>query len=96
MLLNYRATFEDVEGRAVEAEDYVTVDLKAVENADNFAAEGRMLIAGSDSNPKEFNEALIGANVDDVKTVTWTGRGRGGRGGRDPHRRGHRQGHQGP
>ena len=27
---------------------------------------------GSDSNPKEFNEALIGANVDDVKTVTWT------------------------
>ena len=31
-----------------------------------------MLIAGSDSNPKEFNEALIGANVDDVKTVTWT------------------------
>lgn len=72
MLLNYRATFEDVEGRAVEAEDYVTVDLKAVENADSFAAEGRMLIAGSDSNPKEFNEALIGANVDDVKTVTWT------------------------
>ena len=72
MLLNYRATFEDVEGRAVEAEDYVTVDLKAVENADNFAAEGRMLIAGSDSNPAEFNEALIGANVDDVKTVTWT------------------------
>ena len=52
MLLNYRATFEDVEGRAVEADDYVTVDLKAVENADNFAAEGRMLIAGSDSNPK--------------------------------------------
>ena len=52
MLLNYRATFEDVEGRAVEAEDYVTVDLKAVENADNFAAEGRMLIAGSDSNPR--------------------------------------------
>lgn len=72
MLLNYRATFEDVEGRAVEADDYVTVDLKAVENADNFAAEGRMLIAGSDSNPKEFNEALIGANVDDVKSVTWT------------------------
>ena len=72
MLLNYRATFEDVEGRAVEAEDYVTVDLKAVENADNFAAEGRMLIAGSDSNPAEFNEALIGANVDDVKSVTWT------------------------
>ena len=33
MLLNYRATFEDVEGRAVEADDYVTVDLKAVENA---------------------------------------------------------------
>ena len=58
MLLNYRATFEDVEGRAVEAEDYVTVALNAVENAD--------------SNPKEFNEALIDANVDDVKTVTWT------------------------
>ncbi len=31
-----------------------------------------MLITGSDSNPKDFNEALMGANVDDVKTVTWT------------------------
>lgn len=28
MLLNYRATFEDVEGRCRRGEDYVTVDLK--------------------------------------------------------------------
>ncbi len=57
MLLNYRATFEDVEGRAVEAEDYVTVDPQGCRERRQLAAEGRMLIAGSDSNPAEFNEA---------------------------------------
>ena len=71
MLLGYHATFEDVEGRAVEGEDYVTVDIKDVKNAEQFAGEGRLLSMGTGNLPKEFDEALIGANVDDVKTITW-------------------------
>ncbi len=72
MLLSYHATFEDVEGRAVEADDYVTVDIKNVKDAENVEGEGRLLAMGADNMPKEFDEALLGANVDDVKTVTWT------------------------
>ncbi len=71
MLLGYHATFEDVEGRAVEADDYVTADLEDVKGAEQFAGEGRLLAVGNDNLPKEFSEALLGANVEDVKEVTW-------------------------
>ncbi len=71
MLLGYHATFEDVEGRAVEADDYVTADLEDVHDAAQFAGEGRLLAMGSEGLPKEFDEALIGANVDDVKEISW-------------------------
>ena len=75
MLLGYHATFEDVEGRAVEGEDYVTVDMKDVKNAEQFAGEGRLLAMGNGSLPKEFDEGLVGMNVDDIKTITWTPEG---------------------
>ena len=71
MLLGYHATFEDVEGRAVEADDYVTADLEDVKGAEQFAGEGRLLAVGNDNLPKEFSEVLLGANVEDVKEVTW-------------------------
>ncbi len=71
MLLGYHATFEDVEGRAVEAKDYVTCDLEDVKGAAQFAGEGRLLAMGGEGMPKEFDEALLGANVDDVKEITW-------------------------
>ena len=71
MLLGYHATFEDVEGRAVEADDYVTADLEDVKGAEQFAGEGRLLAVGNDNLPKEFSEALLGANIEDVKEITW-------------------------
>lgn len=75
MLLGYHATFEDVEGRAVEGEDYVTVDMKDVKNAEQFAGEGRLLAMGTGNLPKEFDEGLTGMNVDETKTITWTPEG---------------------
>ena len=71
MILSYSASFEDVEGRAAQAEDYLTVDIEDVKDAAEFTGEGRMLVLGNDSLPKEFNEALIGANIDDAKEISW-------------------------
>ena len=71
MLMGYHATFEDVD-RAVEASDYVTVDIKNVANADSLAGEGRMIAMGSGSLPKEFDEGLLGMSKDETKTISWT------------------------
>ena len=71
MLMGYHATFEDVE-RGVEAADYVTVDIKNVANAEALAGEGRMIAMGSGNLPKEFDEGLMGMNVDETKTISWT------------------------
>lgn len=71
MLMGYHATFEDVE-RAVEDTDYVTVDIKDVENAEALAGEGRMFAIGSGNQPEEFNEGLKGMNIGETKTITWT------------------------
>ena len=74
MLMGYHATFEDVD-RAVEASDYVTVDIKNVANADSLAGEGRMIAMGSGSLPKEFDEGLLGMSKDETKTISWTSEG---------------------
>ncbi len=71
MLMGYHATFEDVE-RAVEAADYVTVDIKNVANAEALEGEGRMIAMGSGNLPKEFDEGLLGMSVDETKTISWT------------------------
>ena len=54
MLMGYHASFEDVD-RAVEAADYVTVDVKNIKNAEALADEGRMIAMGAGSLPKEFD-----------------------------------------
>ena len=74
MLMGYHASFEDVE-RPVEATDYVTVDIKDVQNAASLAGEGRMIAMGAGSLPKEFDEALLGMAKDETKTVSWTPEG---------------------
>ena len=71
MLMGYHATFEDVEDRAVEADDYVTADLEDVKGAEQFAGEGRLLAMGNDTLPKEFDEALLGAKIGDEKEISW-------------------------
>lgn len=71
MLMGYHATFEDVE-RAVENGDYVSVDIKDVENAEALAGEGRMFAVGSGSQPEEFDEGLKGMKIGETKTISWT------------------------
>ena len=71
MLMGYHATFEDIEDRAVEADDYVTADLEDVKGAEQFAGEGRLLAMGNDTLPKEFDEALLGAKIGDEKEISW-------------------------
>lgn len=71
MLMGYHATFEDVEDRTVEADDYVTADLEDVKGAEQFAGEGRLLAMGNDTLPKEFDEALLGAKIGDEKEISW-------------------------
>ena len=75
MLMNYRAEFEDVEGRAVESGDYVTVDVKSVKGAEDYECQDRSVAVGDENTIKEIDEALIGANVGDTKTATWTPEG---------------------
>ena len=74
MLMGYHATFEDVE-RAVEASDYITMDVENVKNAEAIAGEGRMFAMDSQSMPAEFTEAVLGMNVGDEKEISWTPEG---------------------
>ena len=85
MLMGYHATFEDVE-RAVEGSDYVTVDIKNVKGAEALAGEGRMIAMGSGNLPKEFDEGLLGMNVDETKTISWTPEVEGAEEARSPSR----------
>ena len=71
MLMGYHATFADVE-RAVEASDYVTVDIKNIANAEALAGEGRMIAMGSGSLPAAFDEGLLGMSAGDTKEIAWT------------------------
>ena len=75
MLMGYHATFEDVE-RAVEASDYITMDVENVKNAEAIAGEGRMFAMDSQSMPAEFTEAVLGMNVGDEKEYLLDPRGR--------------------
>ena len=72
MLMGYHATFEDVEGRAVENGDFVTAEVKNVKNAEALAGESRMIAVGAGNLPAAFDEGLIGMNVDETKEISWT------------------------
>ena len=75
MLLAYQVKFEDVEDRGVEAEDFVTVDIKDVKNAESLAGEGRAVFVGSGSVPEAVEEGLKGMKVGETKEISWTPEG---------------------
>ncbi|WP_291289808.1 trigger factor [Enorma sp.] len=72
MLLAYQVKFEDVTDRGVEAEDFLTVDIEDVKNAESLAGEGRAVFVGSGSLPEAVEEALKGMKVDESKEISWT------------------------
>ncbi|WP_085830512.1 trigger factor [Collinsella vaginalis] len=71
LLMGYHATFEDVE-RAVASGDYVTADIKNIQNAEALAGEGRMLAVGSGSLPAAFEEGVLGMKAEETKEISWT------------------------
>lgn len=75
MLLAYQVKFEDVEDRGVEAEDFVTVDIKDVKNAESLAGEGRAVFVGSGSMPEAVEEGLKGMKAGESKEISWTSEG---------------------
>lgn len=75
MLLAYQVKFEDVEDRGVEAEDFVTVDIKDVKNAESLAGEGRAVFVGSGSMPEAVEEGLKGMKAGETKEISWTPEG---------------------
>ena len=72
MLMAYQTKFEDVEDRGVEAEDFITVDIKDVKNAEALAGEGRSVFVGSGSLPEAVEEALKGMKIGESKEISWT------------------------
>lgn len=75
MLLAYQVKFEDVEDRGVEAEDFVTVDIKDVKNAESLAGEGRAVFVDSGSMPEAVEEGLKGMKAGETKEISWTPEG---------------------
>ncbi|MDO4596210.1 MAG: trigger factor [Coriobacteriaceae bacterium] len=70
MLMGYHATFEDVD-HAVEADSYVSCDVKNVKGAEQLEGESRLIAMGSGSLPKEFDEGLVGLSAGDAKEISW-------------------------
>ncbi|HIR90566.1 MAG TPA: trigger factor [Candidatus Limicola stercorigallinarum] len=72
MLLSYHASFEDVEDRGVEKDDFVTTEIKNVKNAEALAGDSRMVIAGSGNLPSAVDEGILGMKLEETKEISWT------------------------
>ena len=72
MLLSYHATFEDVEDRGVEKDDFVSAEIKNVKNAEALAGDSRMVIAGSGNLPSAVDEGILGMKLEETKEISWT------------------------
>ena len=75
MLLGYQARFEDVEDRGIEQDDFVTLAIKDVKNAEDLASESRYVMVGSGSVPEAVDEGIRGMKKDETKEISWTPEG---------------------
>ncbi|WP_273384031.1 trigger factor [Enorma phocaeensis] len=75
MLLGYQARFEDVEDRGIEQDDFVTLAIKDVKNAEDLASESRYVMVGSGSVPEAVDEGIHGMKKDETKEISWTPEG---------------------
>ena len=69
-LRSYYYSFEDVEGRAVESGDYVTLDMACTcegKEVQGMNSTDRLIELGADIMPKTFEDEIIGMNVDETK-----------------------------
>ena len=65
----YLGKYEDIEGRAVEADDFVYIKVKGGENLEKINFENRLYHLGQGQMPEGFDKGLIGMNPTETKTV---------------------------
>ena len=65
----YLGKYEDIEGRAVEAGDFVYIKVAGQDNLEKVNFENRLYHLGQGQMPEGFDNGLIGMNVKDTKTV---------------------------
>lgn len=74
-LASYYYNFEDVEGRAVEAGDYVSIDLACTANGEEVQglnSEDRLIELGQGIMPESFEEQVIGMSTGDSKSFDFS------------------------
>lgn len=71
LLLSYQSTFQDVEGRAVQEGDFVTIQVENVEGAEDLEDESALIRVGAHASrfPHEIEHALEGMKVGESKNV---------------------------
>ena len=69
-LMSYQATFEEVE-RGIESTDFITLDIKDVQNAESVAGDDHMVILNSGLLPEIFDTELLGMKTGETKTISW-------------------------
>ena len=65
----YFGKYEDIEGRAVEADDFVYIKCEGGENAKSLKFDNRLYKLGSGSMPEGFDNGLLGMKPGDSKTI---------------------------
>ena len=65
----YFGKYEDIEGRAVEADVFVYIKCQGGENAESLKFDNRLYKLGSGSMPAGFDEGLLGMKPGDAKTI---------------------------
>jgi trigger factor len=65
----YLGKYEDIEGRAVEAGDFVYIKVKGLDNLEKINFENRLYHLGQGQMPEGFDNGLVGMNVKDEKTI---------------------------
>ena len=69
-LMSYQATFEETD-RGIEPTDFISLNIKDVQNAADIAGDDRMVILNSGLLPEVFDTELLGMKTGETKTITW-------------------------
>ena len=69
-LLSYQATFEETD-RGIEATDFISLDIKNVQNAEDIAGDDKMTILNSGLLPDVFDTELLGMKTGESKIISW-------------------------
>ena len=69
-LMSYQATFEETD-RGIEPTDFISLNIKDVQNAADVAGDDKMVILNSGLLPEVFDTELLGMKTGETKTISW-------------------------